>query len=134
MACLRAAYLALCYFLYINDLPIVIKHSEVALYADNAALYCYDSNPAGLECALNAALHAIANWSNDNKLTLNVDKTKAMLISSDTKLHKLNSLSVSVLDNQLGSIGSFKYLGVVLSSNIMWVLVHNWNSQQLLQP
>ena len=72
-----------------NDLPTVIKHSEVALYADDAVLYCYDSNPAGLECALHADLHAIANWSNDNKLTLNVDKIKAMLIGSDTKLKKL---------------------------------------------
>ena len=44
------------------DLPTVIKHSEVALYADEAVLYYYDSNPAGLECALNADLHAIANW------------------------------------------------------------------------
>ena len=72
-------------------MPTVIKHSEVALYADDAVLYCYDSNPAGLECALNADLHAIASWLNDNKLTLYVDKTKAML-DSDSKLRKLNSL------------------------------------------
>ena len=46
----------LLFLIYINDLPTVIKHSEVALYADDAVLYCYDSNPAGLECALNADL------------------------------------------------------------------------------
>ena len=27
---------------YINDLPTVIKHSEVALYDDDAVLYCYE--------------------------------------------------------------------------------------------
>ena len=99
----------LLFLIYINDLPTVIKHSEVALYADDAVLYCYDSNPAGLECALNADLHAIASWLNDNKLTLNVDKTKAMLISSDSKLRKLNSLSVFVLGNQIDSVRIFKY-------------------------
>ena len=89
--------------IYINDLPTVIRLSEVALYANDAVRYCYDSNPAGLECALNADLYSIAIWLNYNKLTLNVDKTKTMLIGSDSKLRKLNSLSVSVLDNQLDS-------------------------------
>ena len=70
-------------------------------------LYYYDSNPAGLECALNADLHAIANWLNDNKFALNVDKNKAMLIGSDSKPYVIN-LSVSVLDNQLDSVRSFK--------------------------
>ena len=97
-------------YIYINDLPTVIRHSEVALYADDAVLYCYDSNPAGLECALNADLHAIGNWLNDNKLTLNVEKTNAILIGSDSKLRKLNSLSVSVLDNQLDSVSVRTFL------------------------
>ena len=69
----------------LNDLSTITKHSAKALYADDAVLYCYDSNPAGLECALNDDLHAVANWLNDNKLTLNVDKTKAMLTGSDSK-------------------------------------------------
>ena len=57
----------LLFLTYINDLPTVIRHSEVALYADDAVLYCYDSNPAGPECALNADLYSIAVWLNDNK-------------------------------------------------------------------
>ena len=83
----------LLFLVYVDDLPAVIKHSQEANYADDAVLYWYDSNPAGLECALNADLHAIANWWNDNQPTLDIDKTKAMLIGSDSKLHKFNSLS-----------------------------------------
>ena len=51
-------------------------------------------------------LACYANWLNDNKLTLNVDKTKAILIGSDY-VRKVNSLSVSVLDNQLDIVRSF---------------------------
>ena len=43
-----------------------------------------------------------------------------MLIGSNSKLRKLNSLSVSVLDNELDSVRSFKYFGVVVSSNFTW--------------
>lgn len=70
----------LLFLVYVDDLPAVIKHSQEANYADDAVLYWYDSNPAGLECALNADLHASANWLHDNKLALNVGKTKSMLI------------------------------------------------------
>ena len=112
---------SLLFLIYINDLPVVIRHLEEALYADDAVLY--DSNPAGLECALNADLHAIANWLNDNKLTLDVDKTKAMLISSDSKLRKLNSLSVSVLDNQLDSISVRTFLDTK-SREFQYKLLH----------
>ena len=45
----------LLFLIYINELPTFIKHSEVALYADDAVLNCHD-RPAGLECALNADL------------------------------------------------------------------------------
>ena len=96
-----------------------IKHSEVGLLSDDAVLYCYGSNPAGLECALNAdlhaILHAIANWLNDNK------PKQCLLVVSDSKLRKFNSLSVSVLVNQLDSVRSFQYLGVIaLFSNFTW--------------
>ena len=67
----------LLFLIYINDLPTVIKHPEIALYADDTVLYCYGSNPAGLECALNADLHAIANWLNDSNLNVDKDQSNA---------------------------------------------------------
>jgi len=65
-------------------------------------------------------LLAIANCLNDNKLTLDLDKTKFMLIGSDFRLCKVNSISVSVCGTEVDGVESFKYLGVVLSSKFTW--------------
>jgi len=92
------------FLIYIIYLPTVIKHSRVALYADDAVLYCYSSNPADLESALNDDLLGISNWLNDNKLTLNVGKTKSLLIDSDFRLRKGNSISVKKLQFENGII------------------------------
>ena len=80
----------------------VCRHSRVTLFANAVVLYCYSSNSADLERALNDDLLAIANWLNDNKLTLNVDKTKSlMLIGVDFRLRKANSISVSVCGTEV---------------------------------
>ena len=65
-------------------------------------------------------LLAIANWVNDNKLTLDVDMTISMLIGSNFRIRKVNSMSVSVCDTEVEGVESFKYLGIVLCSNITW--------------
>ena len=110
----------LLFLFYINDLPIVVNHCSVSLYADDTALYCFSSNIKDLENALNEDMSRIALWLNQNKLTLNIEKTKSMLIGSDRKLRAATATSVSVFDEEVESVGHFKYLGVTLSSNFTW--------------
>ena len=62
----------------------------------------------------------IALWLNQNKLILNIEKTKSMLIGSDRKLRAATATSVSVFDEEVESVEHFKYLGVTLSSNFTW--------------
>ena len=105
---------------YINDLPTVVNHCSVSLYADDTVLYCFSSNTKYLENALNEDMSRIALWLSQNKLTLNIEKTKSMLIGSDRKLRAATATSVSVFDEEVESVEHFKYLGVTLSSNFTW--------------
>ena len=73
----------LLFLVYINDLPMAIKNCEVTLYADDTVLYYFAKEPHLLEEALNDDLLRVAHWLHGNKLTLNLTKTKSMIIGSN---------------------------------------------------
>ena len=75
----------LLFLVYINDLPAVIEHSEISMYADDTVLYCFSKVSHQLESKLNEDLYNVALWLKVNKLTLNLSKTKSMLIVSNRK-------------------------------------------------
>ena len=103
---------------YINDLPNSLKYSHGTLYADDTVIFCYGSNTQEIKEKLNEDLLSVAKWLKGNKLTLNLDKTKCMLIGSSRKISNSN-LSVSIL-NGIDSTDSFKYLGIIISSDFTW--------------
>ena len=70
--------------------------------------------------ALNDDLLKVAQWLHGNKLTLNLAKTKSMIIGSNRKLAGISSFSLSIFDTDINSVTSFKYLGVILSSTFTW--------------
>ena len=110
----------LLFLVYINDLPLVIKNCEVTLYADDTVLYYFAKEPHLLEEALNDDLLKVAQWLHGNKLTLNLTKTKSMIIGSNRKLVGISSFTLSIFDTDINSVSSFKYLGVMLSSTFTW--------------
>ena len=94
-------------FSYINELPAVIEHSEVSFYADDTVLYCFSKESHLLESKLNADFCNVATWLQVNKLTLNLTKTKSMLIGSNRKLANISSMSLSIFDCNLDSANTF---------------------------
>ena len=110
----------LLFLVYINNLPDVIKNSQVTLYADDTVLYSFSKDPRLLEQKLNEDLLRVAHWLCENKLTLNLEKTKSMLIGSDRKLADISLFSLSIFDTDINTVSSFKYLGIMLSTHFKW--------------
>ena len=110
----------LLFVVYINNLPDAVINAEVTLYADDTVLYYFSKDPRLLEDKLNEDLLRVAHWLRENKLTLNLDKTKSMIIGSNRKLGNVSSLSLSIFDTDINTVSSFKYLGVMLSTNFTW--------------
>ena len=105
---------------YINELPGAASHCQVSLYADDTVLYCFSKDPHQLEKKLNEDLSNVAVWLKENKLTLNLGKSKSMLIGSNQKIAKISELSISIFNCNLENVESFKYLGIKLTSDFTW--------------
>ena len=101
----------LLFIVYINDLPRLPKHCNISLYADDTVLYCFSSSISDLIM--------IANWLNHNKLSLNLDKSRCILIVTSWKINK-SALFICCSVQQISSTNTFKYLGVTLTSNFTW--------------
>ena len=110
----------LLFSIFVNDIPRVLKFAKIVLYADDTALFFSSRNVDELENALNRDLSNIHQWYQMNKLTLNVSKTKSMLFGTHQLHSRRNNpvLSLYISGNPLSQMNVYKYLGVLLDSNL----------------
>ena len=73
----------LLFLLYINDLPSATK-CIITIFADDTNLHLANSNLLILKQNTNLELKKIDSWFKSNKLSLNFNKTKYMVISKKT--------------------------------------------------
>lgn len=104
------------FLLYINDIFQMQLHGKLILFADDTAIVYTESNPDALEAKMQRDLKILNRWFTLNSLTLNTDKTKAMVFNAtDVNLPRL------VIRNEtIEFVQSHKYLGIHLQSNLKW--------------
>ena len=70
-----------------------------------------------LESEVNLELKKLFIWLASNKLTLNIKKSKFMLV---TKKQSVPNFSVKIDNASLESCVSYKYLGVIIDNKLNW--------------
>ena len=111
----------LLFALYINDLPSVVNHCMLHLFADDAELHCSHSDLDVVETCLQSDLDSVASWLLSSHLCLNVVKSNGMLIGSRQRVAD-KALRVSVGGNVLTQVNSVRYLGVLIDPVLSWTL------------
>ena len=79
----------LLFLLYINDLPNCLSNYQSRMYADDTHLTYAGFSADNIQPCLLDHLVNISNWLIANKLTLNMTKTKFILIGSRQRLSTL---------------------------------------------
>ena len=71
------------FIVFLNDLPEVLQHSNALMYADDTVLYSSHQSNKTVRKNIQQDLGRVQTWCKENRLTLNVSKTKTMTFMSN---------------------------------------------------
>ena len=112
----------LLFLVYINDLPCIVKNSKVSMYADDTSIYHSSKDIMQFNTALNEELRRLDRWLQGNKLSLNVAKTRSMLVTTKQKKKYFTAsnqaLQPSILEKHIEVTSSIMHLGVHIDENL----------------
>ena len=99
--------------IYINDLANISEIMKLILWCDDSTLYLSDKNTSSLIEKANTELHNLYTWVTANRLTINTEKTVAILFST----RKVNNIPTLFIKNNMtydiiNRVSSTKFLGI----------------------
>jgi len=105
----------LLFLLYINDLPNCLSNCEPRIYADDTHLTYAGDNADNIQVHLNQDLENVHSRLIANKLTLNMTKTKCMLLGSRQRLSILTEYpTLAINELQVSLVTTAKSLRVTI--------------------
>ena len=92
------------------------------LYADDSMIYASGDDILQVQPKLQQCVINISSWYKVERLKINIDKTKVMLIGSKSQLKSLNvdDFILSYDDTPLELVENAKYLGMFINCDISW--------------
>ena len=101
----------LLFLFYFNNLPDHIINCDTFLCADNTDIIASGSASYTISDQLNTAMSSASNWLDINKLSLNISKTKTMLLGTGQKISRSAPLNVLCKGKTIEKVLKFIYLG-----------------------
>ena len=106
------------FIMFVNDLFKVINDDEckMIMYADDTVVYT--SSPTLKEgfANLDTNLYSIIQWCNSNRLTLNVGKTKHMIIGPTLRENLVTENHLQYKNKKIETVSEYNYLGIELDN------------------
>ena len=111
-------FVPLLFFIYINDLCLVCKHTSAILFANDINLFANGKDLKILESTTNSELSNISLWLKVNKLSLNIKKTHYMMFCRRKKLYHDAKL---LIDGQaIDEVQKTKFLIIIIDNELTW--------------
>ena len=112
----------LLFLVYINDLPNCLNEGIPRMFADDTNISFSSNTLSDLKHLINFELQSLNSWLIANKLSLNIAKTKFMVIGSRQRLATFDDpeLCVTVNNASVKQVKSALTLGMTLDENLTW--------------
>ena len=107
----------LLFLVYVNDICNT-SDFNVRLFADDTLLFMSSKEAHTLEYNVNLEIGKMQLWLQANKLSINISKTKYMIVSP--KFKSSYEFKIELLGNLLEQVDSHKYLGVIIDDVLSW--------------
>jgi hypothetical protein len=106
----------------INDLPKILKHCKMFMFADDATLVII--GPASelneLVRKLKEDLNSVTDWLKYSRLALNYEKIYLMLVCKPSIRNKITLPNIAVNGHVLQLVNSIKIVGLNIDHNLDW--------------
>ena len=119
----------LLFLLFINDLPLLLKHCQADFFADDATAHTSNPNIEAINTELQSDFSGAISWSKQNKLPINYDKTKYMVLGSKESVQDEYQLVLRTENHTIDKVSTQKLLGIFIDDHLSW----NSNIDHLVQ-
>ena len=103
-----------------NDLPENMCHSQIALFADDIAMYVINANAALVQARIDSDLALLSQWATTNGFKINVFKCQPMVLSRRHQRSQADSIQFLISGVPLLPQKCVKYLGVLVDQDLYW--------------
>ena len=108
----------LLFLIYINDIDKVNNSCHSKLYADDTVLYTAHINPITAYNQVQSDLNRLTAWYEENQLTINVNKTKAIIFGTSNMLRRTQLPKLTLNNEETDFVKVFNYIGVKLDDQL----------------
>ena len=92
---------------------------QIHMYADDVTLYCCGSDIEEISAKLNNSLCIAHSWFRQNRLLINPDKSKCMLIGTKGRTAS-KQLKIQLNNKEISECSTVKLLGVHIDNDLKW--------------
>ena len=107
------------FLLFINDLPLFMNYCYSYFFADDATLHTHENKPNKVEeNSQGGADHNAKDWSRQNNMYINYDKTNYMTLGRTNKQNVSQEFDIRIDDKHIKKTQKHKLLGIHIDDKL----------------